>query len=50
MAPVASNQSLGRAGVMPTSPGPDLTTLGAWGQQLGWWEERWALQMNPGFY
>lgn len=53
VAPVAFNQSPGRAGVMPAGPawGSDLTTLGARGQQLSWWEERWAsLQMNPGFY
>lgn len=53
VAPVASNQSPGRAGVMPAGPawGSDLTTLGVRGQQLSWWEERWAsLQMNPGFY
>lgn len=53
VAPVASSQSPGRADVMPAGPawGSDHTTLGARGQQLSWWEERWAsLQMNPGFY
>lgn len=53
VAPVASSQSPGRAGVMPAGPawGSDHTALGARGQQLSWWEERWAsLQTNPGFY